>query len=123
MTLSIEPAEPVTMEVALGCGTPRTLAVHWEDGTLYARAGTLPQLAFQPSLESWKHFWRAADKANVWDWNRLPQTDLPILWRIALDSGMKRVIASGASSTSDEFKTFTRALKTLLPGVSIPLST
>lgn len=123
MTLSIEPAEPVTMEVALGCGTLRTLAVHWEDGTLYARAGTLPQLAFQPSLESWKHFWRAADKANVWDWNRLPQTDLPILWRIALDSGMKRVIASGASSTSDEFKTFTRALKTLLPGVSIPLST
>lgn len=123
MTLSIEPAEPVTMEVALGCGTPRTLSVHWEDGTLYAREGTLPQLAFQPSLESWKHFWRAADKANVWEWSHLPETDLPVLWRIALDSGMKRVIASGSSSSTSEFKTFARALKTLLPGVSIPLAT
>ncbi len=122
MTLSIEPAEPVTMEVALGCGTPGTLAVHWEDGTLYARTGTLPQLAFQPSLESWKHFWRATDKANVWEWGRLYQTDLPVFWRIALDSGMKRVIASGAPSSTDEFKTFVRALKKLLPGVSIPVS-
>ncbi len=120
MTLSIEPAEPVTMEVALGCGTPRSLTVHWEDGTLYARTGSAPQLAFQPSLESWKRFWRAADKAEVWEWNRLPQTDLPVLWRIALDSGMKRVIASGVSESTDEFKTFERGLRKLLPGVIFP---
>ena len=123
MTLAIEPAEPVTVEVALGCGTLRTLAVHWDGGTLYARAGSEPQLAFQHSLEAWKRFWRAADKANVWDWDRVQQADQPVLWRIALDTGVKRVTASGQSSATDEFKTFARALKKLLPGVSLTFST
>lgn len=123
MTLAIEPAEPVTVEVALGCGTSRTLTVHWEEGTLYARAGSEAQLAFQPSLEAWKRFWRAADKANVWDWDRMQQADQPVLWRIALDSGVKRVTASGQSSATDEFKTLVRALKKLLPGISLPFST
>ncbi len=81
MTLAIEPAEPVTVEVALGCGTSRTVVVHWEEGTLYARTGSEPQLAFQPSLEAWKRFWRAADKANVWNWDRMLQADQPVLWR------------------------------------------
>ena len=123
MTLTTEPAEPVTVEVALGCGTSRTVAVHWEGGTLYARTGSEPQLAFQPSLEAWKRFWRAADKANVWNWDRVQQADQPVLWRIALDTGAKRVTASGQSSATDEFKTFVRALKKLLPGVSLPFST
>jgi hypothetical protein len=123
MTVAIEPAEPVTVEVALGCGTSRTVTVHWEGGTLYARAGSEPQLAFQPSLEAWKRFWRAADKANVWNWDRMQQADQPVLWRIALDTGAKRVTASGQSSATDEFKTFVRALKKLLPGVSLPFST
>jgi len=123
MTFSIEPAEPVTVEVALGCGTSRTVTVHWEKGTLYARAGSEAQLAFQPSLEAWKRFWRAADKANVWKWNRIQQADQPVLWRIALDTGAKHVTASGQSRATDEFKTFVRALKKLLPGVSLPFST
>jgi len=123
MTFAIEPAEPVTVEVALGCGTLRTVTVHWEEGTLYARAGSEPQLAFQPSLEAWKRFWRAADKANVWNWDRTQQADQPVLWRIALDTGAKHVTASGQSSATDEFKTFIRALKKLLPGVSLPFST
>ena len=123
MTFSIEPAEPVTVEVALGCGTSRTVTVHWEKGTLYARAGSEAQLAFQPSLEAWKRFWRAADKANVWEWNRIQQADQPVLWRIALDTGAKHVTASGQSRATDEFKTFVRALKKLLPGVSLPFST
>lgn len=123
MTLSIEPAEPVTVEVALGLGTSRTVTVHWEAGTLYARAGSEPQIAFQPSLEAWKRFWRAADKADVWHWNCAQQANQPVLWRLALDSGAKHVTASGQSSTSDEFKTFVRALKKLLPGISLPFST
>ncbi len=123
MTLSIEPAEPVTVEVALGCGTPRTLAVHWEDGTLYARMSAEAQRAFQPTPEDWKRFWRAADKADVWSWNRLQESDSAALWRIALDNGAKRVTASGLSIASDEFKTFFRALKKLLPGINFPLST
>jgi hypothetical protein len=123
MTLSIEPAEPVTVEVALGLGTSRTVTVHWEAGTLYARADSGPQLAFQPSLEAWKHFWRAADKADVWNWNRTQQADQPALWRIALDTGAKRVTASGQSTATDEFKTFVRALKKLLPGIKLPFST
>ncbi len=123
MTFAIEPAEPVTVEVALGCGTSRTVTVHWEAGTLYARAGSEPQIAFQPSLEAWKRFWRAVDKANVWNWGRVQQADQPVFWRIALDSGAKRVTVSGQLSTSDEFKTFVRALRKLLPGISFPFST
>ncbi|MGB9666520.1 MAG: hypothetical protein ACPL2N_04340 [Candidatus Cryosericum sp.] len=123
MTLRIEPAEPITVEVGLGLGTSRTVTVHWEAGTLYARAGMEPQVAFQPSLEAWKHFWRAVDKADVWSWDRIPQGDQPVLWRLALDSGRKHVTASGQSTASDEFKTFVRALKKLLPGISIPFST
>jgi hypothetical protein len=121
MTFSLEPAEPVTLEVALGCGTPRTVAVHWESGTLYVRSGSDPQLAFQPSLEAWKRFWRAADKADVWNWNQ-SDSSLPVLWRIALDNGTKRVTASGQSVASDQFKTFVRGLKKLLPGASIPFA-
>ena len=90
---------------------------------MYARAGSESQLAFQPSLEAWKRFWRAADKANVWKWNRMQQADQPVLWRIALDTGAKHVTASGQSSATDEFKTFVRALKKLLPGVNLPFST
>jgi len=123
MTFAIEPAEPVTVEVALGCGTSWTVTVHWEAGTLYARAGSEPQIAFQPSLEAWKRFWRAADKANIWNWDRVQRADQPVFWRIALDSGAKRITASGQLSTSDEFKTFVRALRKLLPGISLPFST
>lgn len=122
MTWNIEPAEPVTMEVALGSGVPGALTVHWEDGTLYARAGSESPTAFQPSGESWKHFWRAVDKADVWAWESVPLSGATMAWRIALDSGMKRVVASGMSFPStDDFKTFIRALKTLLPGIHIPI--
>ncbi len=122
MTLSIEPAEPITMEVALGSGIPGALTIHWEDGTLYARTGSASPTAFQPSSESWKHFWRAVDKADVWAWTSVPLPGTPMAWRIALDSGTKRVVASGMSFPStDEFKTFIRALKTLLPGIRIPI--
>ncbi|MCE5193121.1 MAG: hypothetical protein ABFD13_03790 [Candidatus Cryosericum sp.] len=123
MTRSIEPAEPVTVEVALGLGTPQAMTVHWETGTLYARAGSEPQVAFQPSLEAWKRFWRAVDKADVWNWDCMDQADQPVVWRLALDSGAKRVTASGQSSATDEFKMFVRALKKLLPGISLPFST
>lgn len=121
MTLSIEPAEPVTVEVAVGCGTSRPLAVHWESGTLYARAGTEAQQAFQPTPEEWKRFWRAADKADVWTWNQLPESDGPAFWHLALDTGAKHVTASGVSVASDAFKTFFRALKKLMPGVGFSL--
>lgn len=123
MTVSIEPAEPVTVEVTLGLGTSRAAAVHWEEGTLHARAGSEPQLAFQESLEAWKRFWRAVDKADVWNWNRAQQADQPVLWRIALDTGAKRATASGQSTATDAFKMFVRALKKLLPDIKLPFST
>lgn len=37
MTFAIEPAEPVTVEVALGCGTSRTVTVHWEGDIVRAQ--------------------------------------------------------------------------------------
>jgi hypothetical protein len=121
MTWSIEPGEPVTFEVALRCGTPQALTVHWENGMLFARTMGGPQHTLQPTLEDWKRLWRAVDKAGIWNWGRPEDSEQPVLWRIALDNSEKRVTASGFSVATSEFRLFIRALKKLLPGIDIPL--